>query len=257
MTIPSAIAGLAARFLSAVGAGDAESLAIELRLQVQHLSDRRKQQERDQRDARSLMARLDPETSPEIRAVERELGLVQAGFTEMTSDLRIRAEAAIADATAELARAERAEAAAILASSLGDLGYEVSPIESTLFLQGGAAYFKKTGWDQYCVRLVVRPADEGINFNVIRVITETDETRVESRLADKEIENEWCGDLPQLIDVLSSRGIDLKLTREIPSGALPVPVAKPDEVAALFGVVGRRHFREKRSSSRPSRSKRR
>jgi hypothetical protein len=165
---------------------------------------------------------------------------VQVGFNDLSTDLRDRATRAAAEAPAELRQAERAAAADILAKSLGDLGYDVAPIENTLFLQGGTTYFKKPGWDRYCVRMVVRPADEAINFNVVRVPDEESNVPADSRHADAEIENEWCGSLHQLVNVLGSRGIDLKMTREVHAGALPVPVVKSGEVAALFGEARRR-----------------
>jgi hypothetical protein len=255
--MPPPIAQLAAQYLAARTPAEAEPIGIELRLQVQQFNDSKKRQERDHKEAVALLSRLGPSLSPRLQALERELELVQAGFNGLTADLRDRAKKAVVEAAAELTRAEQAAAAEILARSLGDLGYEVAPIENTLFVQGGTAYFKKPGWDRYCVRMVVRPVDEAINFNVVRMPDKDGNTPADSRHADAEIENEWCGSLHQLGNVLESRGIDLKMTREIPAGVLPVPVVKPDDVSALFGKSRERTGIRKTQASSAHRTKQR
>lgn len=116
---------------------------------------------------------------------------------------------------------ERAQAL-VMEQSLQDLGYQVEGIESTLFVEGGVAHFRKSHWGDYMVRMRVAEGGGSVNFNVVRAV-QTDQTDAqEASVQDHLAEDRWCAEFPALLKALAARGVQLEVTRRLEAGELPV-----------------------------------
>lgn len=180
--------------------------------------------------AKSLLDSLDREIPKGADALKQQLELVRVGAIPLTEDIESLVRSELSNA-AEAARQQlQASATNIVRGTLADLGYDVAPIEETLFARGGKVYFRKKGWKDYCVRLTVRPDENKMNFNVVRIADRADEDRSSSRQADLEVESAWCSGFEELLDQLKERGLEMQLTRRLPVGGVPVPLVGSDEV---------------------------
>lgn len=212
-------------------------LATEIRLQVQEMKAAAALAKVDAKKAQALLKMLNQAVSAGEDHLKQRLEFVRAGAIALPEGIEILVNTAIAKEKNASRRKEQETASGIVRDSLADLGYEVAPIEETLFVSGGKVYFRKAGWNDYCVRLTVRPEESKINFNVVKVSEQTDSADRSSRAADLEAENAWCSGYQQLVDTLKARGLETELTRHLPVGAVPVPVVASNEISlASFGA---------------------
>lgn len=116
---------------------------------------------------------------------------------------------------------ERAQAL-VMEQSLQDLGYQVEGIESTLFVEGGVAHFRKSHWGDYMVRMRVAEGGGGVNFNVVRAVQADHAEAQEASVQDHLAEDRWCAEFPALLNALAARGVQLEVTRRLQAGELPV-----------------------------------
>ncbi len=208
----------------------AEALALELRLAVQRQRDAHAhaRQVRDAADAKALLDELpDDAPAPLLHALEH----VAAGVAVLDVALRDAAQAALDDAAAARAQAEESAATAVLQASLRDLGYEVEDIGATLFADGGTVHFRRAGWDRYFVRLRVDARERTVNFNVVR--GRGDEENAERRRQDALAEDRWCAEFPKLMQTLAARGLELRVTRRLGAGEVPVQVVDGAQLPAV------------------------
>lgn len=212
------------------------ALATEIRLQVQEVKRREAKRKADAEKAKDLLDLLESEILSGEGPLKQRLELVRVGAIPFSDDFEKMARSAVAKADEAAKASIQASAADIVKETLADLGYEVAPIEETLFAKGGKVYFRKAGWNEYCVRLTVRPDESKINFNVVRMADKVGDTGASSRDADIEAENAWCSGYQQFVDTLAARGLDTELTRHLPVGAVPVQTVGSEEVSlSTFG----------------------
>ncbi|WP_028604843.1 hypothetical protein [Ottowia thiooxydans] len=157
--------------------------------------------------------------SEELRALATELDSTLDGTRAelLTSELRRRIQLYAEQALHE--EVQKAQAL-VVEQSLQDLGYQVEEIESTLFVEGGVAHFRKSHWGDYMVRMRVAEGGRSVNFNVLRAMDagQAEEPSVQDHLA----EDRWCAEFPALLKALAARGVHLEVTRRLEAGELPV-----------------------------------
>ena len=217
--LPAELEALAREIVLAPTLDRAEALATQLRLAVHEASVAHDAQRTESDEARAMLEAM-PEDAPAplLRALEH----VAAGVARLDEELRKSSRSVLDDASVDRERATQAAAAIVLTQSLRDLGYEVEDIESTLFLEGGSAHFRRAGWDNYFVRLRVDPNAASINFNVVRASGDADSA--ERRRQDALAEDRWCAEFPKLMQTLEARGLKLSVTRRLDAGEVPVQV---------------------------------
>ena len=227
--LPAKLEALAKEIVLAPTLERAEALATELRLAVQQASQAHHAQRSESEEAKAMIEACPADApAPLLRALEH----VAAGVARLDADLRRAAQAVLDEAAADREREEQSAASTVLAQSLRDLGYEVDDIESTLFVDGGTAHFRRAGWDNYFVRLRVDPAQRSINFNVVRASGDADSA--ERSRQDVLAEDRWCAEFPKLMQTLEARGLKLAVTRRLDAGAVPVQVV---DAASLPGIA--------------------
>lgn len=217
--LPAELESLARAIVLAPSLERAEALATELRLAVQRHGEARDAQARDAAEALRLLDAM-PEDAPVplLRALER----VAAGVEQFDAALREAAQHALDLAAADREQQEQDAAALVLQESLRDLGYEVEDIGATLFADGGAVHFRRTGWENYFVRLRLDPRERTANFNVVRA--SGGEESAERRRLDALAEDRWCAEFPRLLQTLAARGLTLDVRRRLEAGEVPVQV---------------------------------
>jgi hypothetical protein len=229
--------GLVMEALSVDSENRFSALTTEIRLQVQHMKRREEARNAGAEKAKVLLDLLDSEIPFGEEPLKQRLELVRVGAIPFSEDFETLARKALARAQESARDQLQASAAEIVRETLADLGYDVAPIEETLFARGGKVYFRKAGWKNYCVRLTVRPAESKMNFNVVRIEERTNDRDSSSREADIEAENAWCSGYQQFVDTLAARGLDTQLTRQLPVGAVPVQRVGSDEIpVSAFGT---------------------
>jgi len=233
--VPASLELLALEAVSADSDQRADALISELRLVVQKLNQERAERQHQQREARALLDRLEQEIPFGEDRLKQRLELVIAGAAPLMAEVAAQVTRAIESAAGQTRQSEiQLAASKIIQESLTDLGYQVGPIENTLFVKGGTAYFKKAGWEDYCVRLAVRPNESKMNFNVVRVAVRGDEQAALDRSTDIQIENDWCSEFPRLMNTLQARGIEPELVRQLAAGEVPVPVVDEGDIPAAL-----------------------
>jgi hypothetical protein len=218
-SLPTELEALAREIVLAASVEHAEALASELRRAVQRQREAWAAQRVERDEARALLEQL-PEAAPASLVLELEA--VAAGAARLDASLKAAARDVLADKAAEEERIEEEAAALVLEESLRDLGYEVEGIEATLFARGGTAHFRRSGWENYFVRLRVDPHERTVNFNVVRA--RGDEETAERRRLDTLAEDRWCAEFPKLMQTLAARGLKLDVTRRLEAGEIPVQV---------------------------------
>lgn len=226
--LPSDLEALARAIVLAPTLERAEALASELRLAVQRRREASEAQSGEAAEAKRLLQEL-PEDAP--KPLVRALECVAAGVERMDTPLREAAEGLLATTAMDRDREEQEAAALVLQESLRDLGYEVEDIESTLFADGGIVHFRRTGWENYFVRLRLSPREHTANFNVVRA--RGDEETAERRRLDALAEDRWCAEFPRLMQTLAARGLALDVTRRLDAGAVPVQVVDGAQLPAI------------------------
>ncbi len=223
--------------LSAESESRFSALTTEIRLHGQEMRRLEETRKADAEKARALLDRLDLGIPSGEEPLKQRLELVSVGAIPFSEDFETMAR----DALATIEEADRAKlhafAAEIVKDTLADLGYDVAPIDETLFSRGGKVFFRKSGWNNYCVKLTVRPNESKMNFNVVRIAERPDDRERSSREADLEAENAWCSGYQQFVETLAARGLDTQLTRQLPVGAVPVQTVGSDEISlSAFGT---------------------
>jgi hypothetical protein len=217
--LPVRIESLARDIVLAPDVVRAEALASDLRLEIQRANERRQRQALDTQEAASLLAALADEVPLELRAT---LEQIAAGVQLFDPHTRAIAATFVEELKAGRKREEQEAMAIVLEQSLRDLGYEVEGIAETLFVSGGVAHFQKQAWQNYHVRMRVNPADNSVNFNVVRAQGSGD-VALDKKL-DYLAEDRWCAEFPALLRTLEARGMQLTVTRQLQAGELPVQV---------------------------------
>ena len=239
--------GLVMEALSVDSENRFAALTTEIRLQLQGMKKREEARNVCAKKAKVLLDLLESEIPLGEEQLKQRLELVRLGAIEFSDVFEKMVSAAIAKAKEATKASTQALAADIVKETLADLGYDVAPIEETLFAKGGKVYFRKAGWKDYCVRLTVRPDESKMNFNVVRLGGQD----FRSREADIEAENAWCLGYQQFVETLASRGLDTKLSRHLPVGALPVQAVSADEVSlSAFGPSGKRLKTDRKAKAR-------
>lgn len=166
--------------------------------------------------------------------------------TELRRRIQLHAEQALQE---EVQRAQ----ALVVEQSLQDLGYEVEEIESTLFVEGGVAHFRKSHWGDYLVRMRVAEGGTSINFNVVRAV-DADQVESEgSSVQDHLAEDRWCAEFPALLKALSARGVPLEVTRRLEAGELPVQRVVRDRLPCFAEIEERTSIAAESPMARPLR----
>lgn len=227
------------------------ALTTEIRLQVQEMKRREETRRADAEKAKTLLDLLDVKVPSGEEPLKQRLELVRVGAIPFSEELYKMARSALAKAEdTDKARIQES-AAEIVKETLVDLGYDVAPIEETLFARGGKVYFRKAGWNNYCVRLTVRPDENKMNFNVVRIAEQVGDRESSSREADSEAENAWCSGYQQFVETLAAKGLDTQLTRHLPVGAIPVQAVGNDEIClAAFGPQEKKRRADKTAKVR-------
>lgn len=218
-----------------------EALATELRHQIQLMNQEQARAQADAKKAQTLLDSLEIAVPLGADQLKQRLELVKVGALALPEGIEALVAKEVAIAEQARGRESQEAASGIVREALLDLGYEVAPIEETLFVRGGKVYFRKPGWNDYCVRLTVRPDESKINFNVIRIAGPDEDKRAAMGAADIEAENAWCSGYQLVVDTFKARGLETELTRHLPAGAVPVPVVGSDEVpAAAFCIPAKK-----------------
>ena len=126
--------------------------------------------------------------------------------------------------------AARRYAQQVIGETLAELGYEVEPGFSTLFVEGGVAHIQKPEWGDYYVRLRVKPNVGDLNLNVVRVGENAHAVSREQAQRDREIEETWCAAHSELLERLEARGVASQQIRALAPGELPVQTVQPDTI---------------------------
>lgn len=220
--LPAELETLAREIMLAPSLERAETLAVELRLQVQQYQQARTQLLAQAEEMKLWLAALPDDAPADLRSA---LEAAAAGLAPLAPAQRAAAQRFLEALRQARARLEQEAAAQVLAQSLRDLGYEVEDIENTLFVEGGVAHFQRQGWEDYYVRLRLDPKENTLNFNVVRP-RGMEESTVRKR-QDFLAEERWCAEFPKLQQTLAARGIDFKVLRQLGAGELPVQTVDP------------------------------
>ena len=217
------------------------------------------------------IARLDPRADDAIRSAMRNtLRLAQEATDLATAELKLaslrievdrvnalcrtaaeaeaRLDANCVDTLEELAVArdaqdganDSARAAAIMKEALEDLGYEVMGGFSSAFASGGAGFFQLASWGDYHCQVGNDPEQGRLHINMVRY-AENDEPTPDRRRRDREMEETWCGRLPELLRALADRHLSVEIDRAHPAGSIEMQVTsdalvKPKQRTGLPGT---------------------
>ena len=209
------------RLLAALFEATDERLASGLAFEVEaKLGDMKQQLVEEKAEAQRLLDGLPQSKHAAVAEIRRRLGEVCLGNERMAQELRDSVLETVQLVKSE-ERVIRVAVSGIVHDALEDLGYEVEPVESTLFVKGGVVHFRKSGWDDgYFVRMRVDGDTEKMNFNMVRVTQNAD---VQDDLSkDITMENAWCADFQRVNDTFKSRGVSTKVERHLAAGELPV-----------------------------------
>ena len=223
--LPQELAALARDMVLAPNLERAELQGVELRLRVQKQCEARASQRADKALAEQLLNAMGDDATVTVREL---LEAVISGAQPLTPATLALAQQAATTVEAQHQRAEQQAAAYILEQSLCDLGYAVDGVDDTLFVEGGVAHFQRHGWGEYFVRVRVQPEEKTLNFNVVRA--RGAQESAERKRLDYLAEDRWCSEFPKLLDTLAARGINLKVTRLLGAGELPVQAVDPASV---------------------------
>ncbi len=215
---------LAATCLATADSGRAELLLGELRVTLNHLNKtarmarRRLAEQRAQEasEARQMIRQLGALHHVYRDALRDELVQVASGDAPFHPDLRQRAQLAFA-------AAEKAQAGIILKDVLGKLGYEVQSDFETLLAEGGSNFFQRSSWGEYHCRLTVDAQRQHLNFDMVRYGSDSNED-MDTALRDREMEQKWCREVPQLLAQLTDAGVAVNLTRKLAPGRVALQV---------------------------------
>lgn len=223
------IEGLLTRMTEAGDDSSAELYLSELRVQARILSrelvdkERREfvQREVDAQTARKLLEELS--NLPVDLSDELQTHLIQVASLQsnLTDELELQAREAIKVGEEELA-------SRVIKSSLEELGYEVTGGFETKSVGLNTIFFKNSAWGEHHVRIRLDGHRRDINFDVVRFGDPSAATDRQQMLKDREMEERWCGELPNILSKLEARQLKVSLTRKLPPGQVPVQCLPPE-----------------------------
>lgn len=171
--------------------------------------------------ARQLLADLRASTAEPPPDLDAALSAVVARRARLSEVLVAAVREVV---TAAMAVADTSFVSAAVADSLLELGYELGPAFDSALVEDGVAHVRRRDprWSDHGVRVRLDGDGGGLLFHVVRASdAEASATR------DVELEEEWCADLPGLLDGLSTHGVDLQIrTRAAPGELAVAPVPR-------------------------------
>lgn len=170
------------------------------------------QQQQESAAACDLLARLDVLGNAASEELRLKLRAVSAGQTTLDEALRKDAEAAIKNS-------ESGYAGHVLKQTLEEMGYDVQEGFETLFDQGGQCFFQQPDWDEHYVRVSIDPQRQRLNLDMVHYGTVEDDSSAQAA-KDTAMEEQWCGQVSNLMEHLSERGLTIDLTRKLAPGAI-------------------------------------
>jgi len=183
---------------------------------------------------------------PPADGVLGQLDSLESSGIEVTPSLKARVDDA---REAAIRAAEREHVSATLKSALTELGYEVGQDFEARLAERGFADVGQPRWRGYALRVRENPAESDLGFHVVRGRGGGQAQAVR----DREVEQDWCSDMPQVIASLKEHGIDSAITRQLAPGARPVLVTDDLPAREQQGIVARRsraaHRSERRADS--------
>jgi len=207
-----------------------DGLEIEIRRQIQDMNAANVLAKANAAKAEGLLEALEKAIPLGEDQLKQRLELVRAGAIALPDGLETEVHGAIASAQRDRRVREQALASAIMRDTLSDLGYEASPVDETLFVKGGRVFFRRAGWDDYCVRLIVRPEEEELSFNLVKMDDVTEDAGNPARDADLDEEHAACVGYLEFADTLRARGLETEVFRRLPAGELPVQRVRTSDV---------------------------
>lgn len=219
------IEALAQTCLAAKDLGHAELLLTDLRVRVHRLNrvirekqrSLAKRRDKEAVEARDLMQRLGALGQDPEGVLHDDLLRVASGEAPLTETLRTKAATA-------LAKADRDYAGTVLKETLEQLGYEVQESFETLFAQGGSNFFQRPSWGKYHCRISVDSERERLNFDMVRYGEGREMESIDAALRDKEMEEQWCQEVPGLLNQLAQKRLAIDLTRKLAPGTIALQV---------------------------------
>lgn len=215
---------MASRLLSAGSEQEAAPLVLAIRSALQAL---RSDLAEERAEAARLLESLPAAKEIAMEDLRMQLASVRDGGMRINQAMR----EGVRQALASWERKKRETAAGILKETLTELGYEVEPIEETLFVEGGTVHFRRPEWDEsYFVRL--RASDSKMNFNVVRLASIGRDGA--DKAQDTALEEKWCDDLNRVKQGFGNHGLHLRFTRQLDAGAVPVQQVSSDSINMSF-----------------------
>ncbi|TVR30628.1 MAG: hypothetical protein EA388_14330 [Nitriliruptor sp.] len=170
--------------------------------------------------ARQLLADLRASTVEPPLELDAGLSAVIARRSHLSEALVAAVREAV---TAATAAADASFVTAAVTDSLQEMGYELGPAFDSALVEDGVAHFRRRDprWSDHGIRVRLDGEQGGLLFHVVRA---SDVEALPTQ--DVELEEEWCADLPVLVDGLSRQGVDLRISSRAAPGELavaPVP----------------------------------
>ncbi|MBK5275569.1 MAG: hypothetical protein JJE30_11025 [Desulfuromonadales bacterium] len=187
----------------------ATEIARGIRIEISHELARIAQEKQEEMlDAKTILEGLPPDFPSEARAVLTE-----------AAEGRVRFDLEAKKSVQEMIQMIYRQAAAqVMHKTFTDLGYEIEPVGNSLFTDDSDIYFRKNEWeDGYCVKLKLK--GDRINF----FMQKTSETGDEY---DKDMEQEWKDQFPEVQKKLREAGLDLNVNEDSPPGKYKVPTGE-------------------------------
>jgi len=215
------LAEVAQKFVLALDDGFSNGLELELRRRVQGMQDAAARRVNDLAAVADLRSALRGYQDDASIAVIDQLRGVVAGSRTLDAGLAARARAVAQEARA---RADREYASQVLSEEFSALGYEVGEQFSTAFLHGGTMVLSRPDAGGYGVEVAFEAGRQSLNTRLVRLRDE-DIGASERALRDKEAEESFCGDYSRVLASAAKRQVQARLTKRLPAGAMPVPLA--------------------------------
>lgn len=202
----------------AAKAGQAEALEITLRGEVQKVLLDAQEWRRERDAAEKYLLDLMNAGAVDDYPLARELQDILAGRRRLTAQLRQQV-------AKEIENRQRVEDERYVGDSvrnaLSELGYNVGPEFSTLFVEGGETYVQRSDWGDYFFALNVDREDSEFNFRVVRKGDDAPLT-IEQQRIDRAKEEELCKEVPAIVEKMAAAGVVLGSIRSLAPGSLPV-----------------------------------
>ena len=198
-----------------------ENLALELQYRVQRANDAARALQAQKERAARLFIGLRGLTGSDVDEITRELRQAEVGEDRLRTNIEERVKAV---SQAARRRADRDYAGRVIREEFERLGYEVEEGFQTIFVSGGTINLRKADMKEYSARMRVNAAQERLDFHMVRAGKTSEPPSQERRTRDREVEDQWCGDLAQVMAAIKQKSVQSRITQRIPSGAQPVLV---------------------------------